>query len=129
MLNLTANISIIIIVVLNIGSQNIEVEYKLGDGKIKKIYDECDVGVGFDDTFKADNHILSIVAWISGMIGCMVRSFHFKGGKYCFKNILWPNKTSYRILYSGLASSVEKLKCNIEIGGHRKKNDENHLKI
>ena len=32
-------------------------------------------GVGFDDTFKADNRILSIVSRANGMIGWMIRNF------------------------------------------------------
>ena len=38
-----------------------------------------------------------------------------------------PNKTSYRILYSILGSSIEtwKLECNIEIGGQTKRDQSN----
>ena len=36
-------------------------------GKSKKV-GECDVGVGFDDTFKAYNHILSFVSREKGVI-------------------------------------------------------------
>ena len=41
------------------------------------------------------------------------------------------NKTSYGILYSGMRSSVEtwKLECNIEIGGHIKKNEKNEKMV
>ena len=54
--------------VLHIRSRNIKVEYKLSFKKIKKVNEECDQGVGFDDTFKADIHILSIVSRIKRMI-------------------------------------------------------------
>ena len=42
--------------------------------KIKKENEECDLGFGFDDTFKADNHILSIVSSTIEMIGGKVRN-------------------------------------------------------
>ena len=70
-----------------IGSKNIQVENKLSNKEIKKVNEECNLRVGFDETFKADNHILSIVLRPNGIIGCMVRNFYFKGGKCCFKNI------------------------------------------
>ena len=47
--------------VQDIGSKNIKVEYELSNRKIKEVNKECDQGVGFDDTFKADNPFLSIV--------------------------------------------------------------------
>ena len=40
-----------------------------------KVDEECNVGVSFDDTFKADNHILSIVSRVNKMISWMVRNF------------------------------------------------------
>ena len=42
--------------VLLIGFQNIKVEYELNK-EIKKVNEEYDLGFGFDDAFKADNHI------------------------------------------------------------------------
>ena len=45
--------------------------------KIKKIKKnkEGDLGIGFDDTFKADNNISFIASWANGMIDWMVRNF------------------------------------------------------
>ena len=60
--------------VLHIGSRNIKIEHKLGQWKITKGNEKCDLGVGFDDSFKVDNHISSI-------------HNHFKGGKCCFKYV------------------------------------------
>ena len=40
--------------------------------EIKKVSDKRDLGVVFNDTFKADNHILFIVS--NGMIAWMVRN-------------------------------------------------------
>ena len=58
--------------VLHIEFKNIEVEYKLSNREIKKkTNEECD----FDDAFKADNHILSIVLRANERIGWMVRNF------------------------------------------------------
>ena len=51
------------------------VEYEFSYEEIKKLNEECDLGVGFDDTFKADNHILYILSRANGMIGWMVRYF------------------------------------------------------
>ena len=36
---------------------------------------ECDQGVDFDDTFKADNHIFSLVSRPNRMIGRWIRNF------------------------------------------------------
>ena len=37
---------------------HIKVEYKLSNKEIKKkVNEECDLGVGFDDAFKVHNHI------------------------------------------------------------------------
>ena len=41
----------------------------------KNVNDICDIKVGFNDTFKADNRILSIVPRVNKMIGWMVRNF------------------------------------------------------
>ena len=43
--------------VLHIGSKNIQVEYKSINKEIKKVNEEYNLGVGFDETFKIDNHI------------------------------------------------------------------------
>ena len=37
----------------HIGPLNIKTEYELSHRKIKNVNDEYDLGVGFDDTFKA----------------------------------------------------------------------------
>ena len=34
------------------------VGYKLSNKEIKKVNEECTIGVGFDDTFKADKHFI-----------------------------------------------------------------------
>ena len=46
--------------ILQIASKNIKMEYKLSNKEIKKINEESDLRVGFDDAFKTDNNILSI---------------------------------------------------------------------
>ena len=46
--------------VLHIVFKSITVEYKLNNREIKKVNEECNLRVGFDDKFKANNHILSI---------------------------------------------------------------------
>ena len=48
--------------------KSIKVIYKLSNKEIKNKL-ECCLGIGFDNTFKADNHILSLV---NGMIDWMV---------------------------------------------------------
>ena len=60
--------------VLHSGSKNIKVEYKLRNKEIKKVNEECDLGVDFVDRFKADNNILSSVSRANGMIDRMVRN-------------------------------------------------------
>ena len=85
--------------------KNIKVEYILSKREIKKVNEKCNLGFGFD-TFKADNHILSILSRANGMIGWMVKKNFLKGGKCHFKDVWNPNKTSYRILHSGLDSNV-----------------------
>ena len=58
--------------VLQIGSKNIKVGYKLNKKKIRKVNEEYVLGVGFDDTFKADNRILSTyqewMEWLAGWL-------------------------------------------------------------
>ena len=49
-----------------IGSKNIKI--KSNKWEIKIVNVERDLGVGFDDTFKTDNPILSVVSRINGMI-------------------------------------------------------------
>ena len=39
---------------------------------MKRVNEKCDVEVDFDDAFKADSHILSIVSKVNRMIGWMV---------------------------------------------------------
>ena len=68
--------------------------------KFKKVYEECDLAVDFDDTFKADSHILSIVLKDNQMNG---RKFYLKGGKI-YKTLI---RSQYKILYSSLDSSEE----------------------
>ena len=48
--------------------------------------EKYDLRVGFDDTFTANNYILSIVSWDNGMIGRMVKNFISKETNV-FKNI------------------------------------------
>ena len=43
--------------------------------EIKNVNEVCNLGVDFDDTFKADNHILSLVSRANIMIDWMVRNF------------------------------------------------------
>ena len=50
----------VIIIIIHIGPEDTRVAYKLSNGKIQNVNEECGVGVGFDDTIKADNHIFSI---------------------------------------------------------------------
>ena len=58
--------------VLHIGSKNIEIGYKL-NRKTQKVNEKCNLGVGFDDTFKADNYIFSNGLRANGRIDWMVR--------------------------------------------------------
>ena len=60
---------------IRIRSKNIQVEYKLSNREIKKVNTKCDQGVGFDDTFKADNYIFSLVSRANRMIGWMIWNF------------------------------------------------------
>ena len=60
---------------LLIRSRNIKVEYK---SKVKKANEKCNIGGGFDDTFKADNQIFSIVSMANGMTDWMVRNFNIQ---------------------------------------------------
>ena len=50
-----------------------KVKYKSSNKEIRKVNLECNLDVGFDDTFKAENRILSIELRANGMIGWMVR--------------------------------------------------------
>ena len=54
---------------LHIGPWIIKVEYELSNWEIKRVNGECDLGVGFDDTFKTDNYILFIALGTNGMSG------------------------------------------------------------
>ena len=42
---------------------------------MKKVNMECDLGVGFDNTIKADIHILFIVSSENDIVGWMIRNF------------------------------------------------------
>ena len=37
--------------------------------KVKSLHDKCDPGFGFDNIFKPDNHILSVVSNVNEMVG------------------------------------------------------------
>ena len=54
--------------VQHIGSKNIKIESKLSNKEITNINEECDRVVDFDDTFKHDKHILSIISKAKGKI-------------------------------------------------------------
>ena len=50
-------------------------EYKSNNMEIKTVNEKCDLGVGFDNRLKAENHILSfgsrtnrIICWMSKML-------------------------------------------------------------
>ena len=62
------------------------------------------------------------------MFGWMARNFISRETNVVLKTN--SNKTSNRILYTGLGSSIEawKLQCNIDIDGHTKKSDINNKK-
>ena len=66
------------------GTKNIKVEYKRNSWKILKLNEEFDLSVGFDDTFKADHHILPIILRENGMIGSVVRNIILKEGNVFF---------------------------------------------
>ena len=75
--------------------------------EIKKVNVEYNLTVGFNDTFKSDNSILSIVPKANGMITWMVRNIISREANVILKIYkTLTDMTSYRILYSGLGSSV-----------------------
>ena len=76
----------------------------------KKVNEECDLGVGFDNTFKADNHILFIVLGANGMIGWIVWNIILREA-----NVLKIYKTLMR-----------RLCLDIKIWEHSKKSDKNN---
>ena len=47
---------------------------------MQKVNEEYNLGFGFDDVFKADNHILSSVSRANGMIGWIVGNYILSGG-------------------------------------------------
>ena len=61
--------------------------------EIKKVNDDCNVRVGFDNEFKTVNPILSIVTGTNDWLAC--KEFYFKGDKCCFKNMFNTSKTLY----------------------------------
>ena len=61
--------------VLYFGSKDIDIEFKWRQRKKGKLNEECDLGVDFDDIFKSDKHILSLVLRTNWMICWMVRNF------------------------------------------------------
>ena len=111
--------------VLLIGSKNIKVEYELSKREIKNVNEKCNLEIGFNDTLKAENHILFIKLRANRMIGWMARNLVLRK-----TNVLKYIKSLYRILCLGLGSSVEtwKLPCYIEIGGHTKERDKTNWK-
>ena len=48
---------------------------------IKKLNKECDQQIGFYDTFKTENHILSMESRANGMISWIVKNLMSKGAK------------------------------------------------
>ena len=52
---------------------------------MKKLNEECNLQIGFDDTFKADNHILAIVSRANRKIGWMVRNLISREANGVFK--------------------------------------------
>ena len=59
----------------SMGSKNIKFESESNNKEIKKVNEECNVGFNNDDSFLADNHILSIVSGANGMIDWLVINF------------------------------------------------------
>ena len=78
---------------------------KLSNREIKKVNEECDLGVDFDDTFVAVNHTSSIVSRAKGMIALMVRNIISIEANIALEYIK-PNKTSHWILCSALGSCI-----------------------
>ena len=75
--------------VLYTGSKNIEVEYKYisSNKEIKKVNENCDLVVGFDDTFKVDDHILLLHRGEKEMTDGMVRNFISREANFVLKYI------------------------------------------
>ena len=87
---------------------SIKIEYKLISREIKKVDDDCDPGVGFDNTFKVNNYIF--VCYTKEKCNELLngKKLYFIGA-----NVYKIYKTlvrSHRIVYSGLGFSVEKWK-------------------
>ena len=53
----------------------VKVEYKLTTEKCKKVNEKIDLGIVFDDAFKTDNDVLSILSGANEMIGWIVGNF------------------------------------------------------
>ena len=60
--------------VLHIGVSNTKYNYKLNNKELDKITEERDLGVIFDDSFKFNCHILSIVSKANQKIGWVMRN-------------------------------------------------------
>ena len=54
-------------------------KYKLINWEITQLHNEYDLGVGFDDKFKAGKYILSILLRPNKMIDWMLRNVYFRG--------------------------------------------------
>ena len=61
-----------------IGSKNILVKYQFSNGDIPKVYKESNPGVDFDNRFKTDNLILSIISRVNIMIGWIIKNLPTK---------------------------------------------------
>ena len=87
---------------------------------IKKVNENCNPEVGFDDTFKVDNHILSIVLRANGMIGWVIRNFISSKANFVPK--ICKTLIRLRIEYS---TQVWKLEFDIKIERHTKNLNKN----
>ena len=61
--------------VLHTKSKNIKRRYKLRNMRIKKLNEEYNLVVGFDDSLKVENHIPSHVSNVNRIINEVVRNF------------------------------------------------------
>ena len=105
--------------VLPVGYKNIKVKCKLYQ-EIKEVNEGWDLGVGFNDTIKADDHIFSVVLRVNGM----QREANIVLKIY--KTLIKPH-----IEYCTQAWALVLRHRNwsvILIGGHTKKSDKNNKK-
>ena len=109
------------------------VEYKWSNKEIKKVNEEYNLGIGFEDTFKYDNPILSFTSCANKLNGQMVTNFISREANIVLKiyKVVFPRGVMVKAMDCGIVVSefVLQLSCYVHFRANTTGKDMNPLNL